>query len=74
MFVICNTSFIHNSTTDNGNQMKNGTHQVSSTYTSVAFDVFQKSHYTLAHLSEILKIPVKLFSKHTVFLCFYFLN
>ncbi len=34
--------------------------QVSSMLTSVAFDVFQKSRNTLAHLSENLRILVKL--------------
>ncbi len=38
-----------------------------STWTSVAFDVLQKSRNTLAHLSENLKIPVKLLLKHSVF-------
>ncbi len=40
------------------------------TWTSVAFDVSQKSRNTLAHLSENLKIPVKLLLKHTVLYSF----
>ncbi len=38
----------------------------SSTWTSIAFDAFQKSRNSIAHLSENLKIPVNLLLKHSV--------
>ncbi len=40
---------------------------VSSAWTSFAFDVFQKFRNTLTHLSENLKIPVKLLLKYSVY-------